>query len=111
MSQFARFVTAVGQEIGLTQESEEAVTSSSSCSRITAHLAQAMAEKKKVTADLNTVAEQLQLVGHKYRIQTDARVITGNKDQDKKPRPQAEVFYFEVFISCNHEGEVCILFK
>ena len=46
-----------------------------------------------------------------YRIQTDARVITGNKDQDKKPRPQAEVFYFEVFISCNHEGEVCILFK
>ena len=46
-----------------------------------------------------------------YRIQTDARVITGNKDRDKKPRPQAEVFYFEVFISCNHEGEVCILFK
>ena len=39
-----------------------------------------------------------------YRIQTDARVITGNKDRDKKPRPQAEVFYFEVFISCNHEG-------
>ena len=46
-----------------------------------------------------------------YRIQTDARVITGNKDRDKKPRPQAEVFYLEVFISCNHEGEVCILFK
>ena len=52
-----------------------------------------------------------QLDGIMYRIQTDARVITGNKDRDKKPRPQAEVFYFEVFISCNHEGEVCILFK
>ena len=45
-----------------------------------------------------------------YR-KTYARMITGNKDRDKKARPQAEVFYFEVFISCNHEGEVCILFK
>ena len=31
-----------------------------------------------------------------YRIQTDARVITGNTTEIKKPRPQAKVFYFEV---------------
>ena len=46
----------------------------------------------------------------KYRIQTDARVITGNtteiKNRGRRPR-----FLFRGCISRNHEGEVCILFK
>ena len=48
-----------------------------------------------------------------YRIQTDARVITGNTTEIKN-RGRIAVgrgFLFRGCISRNHEGEVCILFK
>ena len=46
-----------------------------------------------------------------YRIQTDARVITGNTTEIKKPRPQAEVFYFEVGFPVITQALVCILYS
>ena len=45
-----------------------------------------------------------------YRVQTDARVITENTTEIKT-EATGQGFLFRSWISRNHEGEVCILFK